>query len=92
MTRNPAIHTRHGPSVQCYTNPDLTFYKAPMDRTRATWWNTGETLSSDHCIIEVLVPLKDRLLTPRAQQLTDWQQYRRHLDCSLPPTIEDIDD
>lgn len=87
LLNDPAIHTRHGTSVQRDTNPDLTFYKAPKDRTRATWRNTGETLGSDHCILEVLVQLKDRLPTPRAQQLTDWHQYRRHLDASLPPTI-----
>ncbi|XP_077553383.1 uncharacterized protein LOC144168228 [Haemaphysalis longicornis] len=92
LLNDPAIHTRHGTSVQRDTNPDLTFYKAPKDRTRATWRNTGETLGSDHCILEALVPLKNRVPTPRAQQLTDWQQYRRHFDASLPPTIEDIDD
>ncbi|KAH9378971.1 hypothetical protein HPB48_019448 [Haemaphysalis longicornis] len=70
----------HGPQ------PQLITPKSKNARRLATWRNTGETIGGDHCILKVLVPLKNRLPTPRAQPLTDWQQYRRHLDASLPPT------
>lgn len=91
LLNDPSAHTRRGTSVQRDTNPDLTFYKAPDKRARAKWRNTGETLGSDHCILEVTVPLHSKVPTPRAQRITDWHAYRKALDDNIPDTIEDID-
>ncbi|XP_077534382.1 uncharacterized protein LOC144146295 [Haemaphysalis longicornis] len=54
------------------------------------WRNTGETLGSDHCILEITVPLKSKAPTPRTQGITDWNAYREALG-GIPEHIEDID-
>lgn len=54
------------------------------------WRNTGETLGSDHCILEIVVRLKSRVPTPRAQCITDWNAHREVLG-GIPERIDDID-
>lgn len=72
--------TRTGNSVQRDTNPDLAW-----GRTRKTpdWRNLGETFGSDHCILEITVPLPNRQRSPKrgyysiATELTDWDAFRK---------------
>ncbi|KAH7960234.1 hypothetical protein HPB49_018073 [Dermacentor silvarum] len=72
--------TRAGNSVQRDTNPDLAW-----GRTRKTpdWRNLGETFASDHCILEITVPLPNRQRGPKrgyysiATELTDWDAFRK---------------
>ncbi|KAH7960845.1 hypothetical protein HPB49_023965 [Dermacentor silvarum] len=89
--------TRTGNSVQRDTNPDLAW-----GRTRKTpdWRNLGETFGSDHCILEITVPLPNRQRSPKrgyysiATELTDWDAFRKRLllgslratPCSLAAT------
>ncbi|KAH7958445.1 hypothetical protein HPB49_001813 [Dermacentor silvarum] len=64
--------TRTGNSVQRYTNPE------PPD-----WRNLGETFGSDHCILEITVPLPNRQRGPKrgyysiATELSDWDAFRK---------------
>ncbi|KAH7959569.1 hypothetical protein HPB49_011923 [Dermacentor silvarum] len=72
--------TRTGNSVQRDTNPDLAW-----GRTRKTpdWRNLGETFGSDHCILEITVPLPNRQRSPKrgyysiATELIDWDAFRK---------------
>lgn len=76
--------TRHGTSVQRDTNPDLAF----SNNTKMRWRNTLETLGSDHCVIEIIIPLNSHVAPPRTRKLTDWNKFRTNLE-----TIHDhIDD
>ncbi|KAH7960365.1 hypothetical protein HPB49_018968 [Dermacentor silvarum] len=53
--------------------------------TRKTpdWRNLGETFGSDHCILEITVPLPNRQRSPKhgyysiATELTDWDAFRK---------------
>lgn len=87
LLNDPSTHTRHGTSTQRNTNPDLAFCNA----AGARWRNTGETLGSDHCVLEITVPLRSTAPTPRKQTMTDWTKYRQKLD-ALPKRIDDIDE
>lgn len=91
LLNDPAVHTRHGTSVQRDTNPDLAFCKTTDGRANVRWRNTGETLGSDHCILEIVVPLRSKAPTPRAQCITDWNAYREALS-GVPERIDDIDE
>ncbi|XP_077541278.1 uncharacterized protein LOC144153521 [Haemaphysalis longicornis] len=86
LLNDPAVHTRHGTSTQRDTNPDLAFCNAT---TGVSWQNTGETLGSDHCILEIVVPLRGRIPSPRKHATMDWNKYRQELG-ALTGQIEDI--
>ncbi|XP_077528038.1 uncharacterized protein LOC144139615 [Haemaphysalis longicornis] len=87
LLNDPSVHTRHGTSTQRHTNPDLAFCDTT---TGVRWRNTGETLGSDHCVLEITVPLRGKAPVPRRQAMTDWNKYRQELD-ALTEQIEDID-
>lgn len=59
LLNDPSVPMRHGTSVQRDTNPDMAFSKSADLR----WRNPGETLGSDHFILEITIPLRGR--TPR---------------------------
>ncbi|KAH9374349.1 hypothetical protein HPB48_013147 [Haemaphysalis longicornis] len=79
--------TRHGTSVQRDTNPDLAF----SNNTKVRWQNTLETLGSDICVIEFIIPLNSHVAPPRTQKLTDWNRFRTNLE-TIPDHIEDIEE
>lgn len=79
--------TRHGTSVQRDTNPDLAF----SNNTKVRWRNTLETLGSDHCVIEIIIPLNSHVAPPRTQKLTDWNKFRTNLE-TIPNHIDDIEE
>lgn len=91
MINDPGAPTRNGTSVQRDTNPDLAFIKTATTPSNTTWRNTGETLGSDHCILEITIPLGAAKQEPRRQQHTDWQRYRKKLEENETNTIEDIE-
>lgn len=92
LLNDPTAHTRIGSSTQRDTNPDLAFCKSTHSGAGIRWRNTGETLGSDHCIIEVTVPLQStaQTLAPKTQRITDWIAYRRALE-SIPEHVADIE-
>lgn len=73
--------------MQRDTNPDLAF----SNRAGVRWRKTGETLGSDHCVLEMVVPLRGRAPQPQKQQFTDWSAYREALS-EVPGEIGDIDE
>lgn len=91
LLNDPTAFTRLGSSVHRDTNPDLTFYKPAHNGAPARWLNTGQTLGSDHCIIEVLIPLRSAGSPPtsRKHNITDWNIFRTSLETDTP-NIEDI--
>lgn len=78
---DPANPTRMGNSVNRDTCPDLTLTK---NTQHVQWNNMGDTLGSDHCIINTLIntrPLKRPLTKAR---LPDWQAFRQsHFPANL---------
>ncbi|XP_077534515.1 uncharacterized protein LOC144146434 [Haemaphysalis longicornis] len=50
-----------------------------------------ETLGSDHCIIEIIIPLNCHAAPPRKQKLTDWNKFRASLE-TIPSHIDDIEE
>ncbi|XP_077543664.1 uncharacterized protein LOC144136797 [Haemaphysalis longicornis] len=79
--------TRHGTSVQRDTNPDLAF----SNNTKVRWRNTLETLGSDHCVIEIIIPLNSHVVPRRTQKLTGWNRFRTNLE-TIPDHIDDIEE
>ncbi|XP_077553521.1 uncharacterized protein LOC144168397 [Haemaphysalis longicornis] len=84
LLNDPAAYTRIGTSAQRDTNPDLTFHKPTPNLPPAQWRNTEETLGSDHCILEILVPLRYGGRRPYAPQnthaVTEWSEFRAKLE------------
>lgn len=87
-----AAFTRIGTSVHRDTNPDLTLYRPARNGMHARWRNTGQSLGSDHFIVEVLVPLRSAMQAPntRKHNITDWNAFRTSME-SVPTDIEDIE-
>lgn len=70
LITDPSQPTRTGSKNERDSTPDLTFV-----RTRGklpTWTNTGLNLGSDHYIIEIRVPVNEKLLEKRTHKFTDW--------------------
>ncbi|KAG0436903.1 hypothetical protein HPB47_017705 [Ixodes persulcatus] len=89
LITDPAFPTRIGTSVTRDTTPDLTFIKTDGGSRDAEWRNTGQELKSNHCIVEVVVPLKVQGNTGiRKHRITDWDAFRT----ALPAVQQDISD
>lgn len=87
LANDITVPTRQDMStVRRDNNPDLTF----SNNEKVRWRNTLETLGSDHCILEVTVPLKSRASPHRKQRITDWDKFRANLG-TVPENIEDIE-
>ncbi|XP_077538316.1 uncharacterized protein LOC144150831 [Haemaphysalis longicornis] len=82
LITDPSHHTRTGSKNDRDTTTDLTFVKLP------TWTNTGLNLGSDHYILEIRVPVKEKPFEKRLHKITDWELYR----ALLPGNKEDIQD
>ncbi|XP_042144989.1 uncharacterized protein LOC121835111 [Ixodes scapularis] len=67
------------------TTPDLVF----TNEEETSWTNTNEDLGSDHCIVEIIIPLKGKTRPIRKFNYTNWDAFRQ-----LAPTgkIEDIEE
>ncbi|KAG0444608.1 hypothetical protein HPB47_013599 [Ixodes persulcatus] len=66
LLNDPNAPTRNGTSSQRDTNPDLAFISTASAPRGVTWRNTGETLGSDHCLLEITITIAES--TQRAQQ------------------------
>lgn len=87
LVNDVSIPTRHAPtSVHRDTNPDLAF----SNNAKVKWRNTTETLGSDHCLLELIVPLKGRASPKRIHKHTDWNAFRTNL-ANVPKVIDDIE-
>lgn len=91
LLNDPNAPTRNGTSTQSDTSPDLAFVNMDLARRGVTWNNTGETLGSDHYILEIKLPITEDTQKSQLQQITDWQNYRKKLDINVTETIEDIE-
>ncbi|XP_077553457.1 uncharacterized protein LOC144168324 [Haemaphysalis longicornis] len=87
LVNDVSIPARHAPtSVHRDTNPDLAF----SNNAKVKWKNPTETLGSDHCLLELTVPLKDMASPKRTHKHTDWNAFRTNL-ANVPNIIDDIE-
>lgn len=91
LLNDPNAPTRNGTSTQRDTNPDLAFISTASALRGVTWRNTGETLGSDHCILEITIPIAESTQRAQQQQIVDWHEYRKKLEDNVTETIEDIE-
>lgn len=91
LLNDPNATTRNGTSSQRDTNPDLAFISTASALRGITWRNTGETLGSDHCILEITIPIAESTQRPQQQQIVDWHEYRKKLEDNVTETTEDIE-
>ncbi|XP_075733100.1 uncharacterized protein LOC142775538 [Rhipicephalus microplus] len=89
--KDPNAPTRNGTSSQRYTNPDLAFISKASAPRGVTWRNTGETLGSDHCILEITIPITESTQRAQQQQIVDWHEYRKKLEENVTETMENIE-
>ncbi|KAG0422987.1 hypothetical protein HPB47_001221 [Ixodes persulcatus] len=69
--RQPTLMGRK--STDSDTTPDLVF----TNEEETSWANTKEDLGSDHCIVEISVPLKVKTRSPRKFTYTNWDAFRK---------------
>ncbi|KAL1481157.1 hypothetical protein MTO96_050413 [Rhipicephalus appendiculatus] len=91
LLNDPNAPTRNGTSSQRDKNPDLAFISTVSALRGVTWRNTGETLRSDHCILEITIPIAESTQRAQQQQIVDWHEYRKKLEDNVTETIEDIE-
>ncbi|XP_075739149.1 uncharacterized protein LOC142784609 [Rhipicephalus microplus] len=91
LLNDPNAPTRNGTSSQRDTNPDLAFISTASALRGVTWRNTGETLGSDHCILEITIPIAESTQRAQQQQIVDWHEYRKKLEDNVTATIENIE-
>ncbi|EEC15692.1 hypothetical protein IscW_ISCW013480 [Ixodes scapularis] len=82
---DPRNSTLAGNSVFRGTTPDLVYWN--MEDTE--WKNTGQDLGSDHCVLELTIPLRGTMKAPRKYHYTYWDAFTR-----MEPTgeIADLDE
>nr|XP_037282384.1 uncharacterized protein LOC119175583 [Rhipicephalus microplus] len=90
LLNDPNAPTRSGTSSQRDTNPDLAFMNTASALRGVTWRNTGETLGSDHCILEISIPIAESPQRAQQQRIVDWHEYRKKLEDNVTETIENI--
>ncbi|KAH7977639.1 hypothetical protein HPB49_003112 [Dermacentor silvarum] len=91
LLNDPNAPTRNGTSSQRDTNPDLAFISTASALRGVSWRNTGETLGSDHCILEITIPIAESTQRAQQQQIVDWHEYRKKLEDNVTETIENIE-
>ncbi|KAG0430610.1 hypothetical protein HPB47_022507 [Ixodes persulcatus] len=69
--RQPTLMGRK--STDRDTTPDLVF----TNEEETSWANTKEDLGSDHCIVEINVPLKGKTRSPKKFTYTNWGAFRK---------------
>lgn len=76
LENDPQTPTRIGNSVQRDTTPDLTLTHRIK---QATWQVTEHTLNSDHYIIQITIPIGNKLRQLRkSPNIIDWPKFRLH--------------
>lgn len=48
-------------------------------------------MGSDHCILEITIPIAESTQRAQQQQIVDWHEYREKLEDNVMETIEDIE-
>ncbi|KAG0431023.1 hypothetical protein HPB47_022181 [Ixodes persulcatus] len=69
----PIGNNQRGVCVFVHTTPDLVF----INVEETEWENTGQDLGSDHCVVEVTIPLMGTMKAPRKYCYTNWDAFRR---------------
>ncbi|KAL1479164.1 hypothetical protein MTO96_052080 [Rhipicephalus appendiculatus] len=71
--------------------PGPRLHKTASALRGVTWRNTGETLGTDHCILEITIPIAESTQRAQQQQIVDWHEYRKKLEDNVTETIQDIE-
>lgn len=74
LLTDPQHPTRVGTSITRDTSPDLTLVR---NARNYEWLNTGETLGSDHYMLQTIFE-SNKHSKPRGQaRMTDWEKFRK---------------
>ncbi|KAH6935680.1 hypothetical protein HPB50_007694 [Hyalomma asiaticum] len=84
-------HGLYDETMDADTNTDLAFISTASELRGVTWRNTGETLGSDHSILEITIPLAESTQRAQLRHIVDWHEYRKKLEDNVTETIEDIE-
>lgn len=74
LLNEPDQPTRIGNSISRDTCPDLTLART---RDSCSWTNLGESLGSDHLILETEVPVQLNRKRGKPQRLVNWDSFRQ---------------